>query len=74
VNEYFGAHWNSSIFSCMIEAIEILPAQELAQRLKVKTSWVMHATQPAPNSDPLPIIKSDGTTDRDGIRTACSPG
>jgi hypothetical protein len=41
----------------MIEAIEILTAQELAQRLKVKPSWVMDATQPARNSDPLPIIK-----------------
>jgi hypothetical protein len=31
----------------MFEAIEILTAQELAQRSKVKTSWVMDATQPA---------------------------
>jgi hypothetical protein len=54
----------------MIEAIEILTAQELAQRLKIKTSWVTDATQPARNSDPLPIIRSDGTTDTDGIRPA----
>jgi hypothetical protein len=37
--------------------IEILTAVELAQRLKVKSSWVIDASQPARNSDPLPVIK-----------------
>jgi hypothetical protein len=41
-----------------VEAIiEILTADELAQRLKVKPSWVIDASQPARNSDPLPVIK-----------------
>jgi hypothetical protein len=41
-----------------VEAIiEILTADELAQRLKVKPSWVVDASQPARNSDPLPVIK-----------------
>jgi hypothetical protein len=37
--------------------IEILTAVELAQRLKVKSSWVIGASQPARNSDSLPVIK-----------------
>lgn len=37
--------------------IEILTAVELAQRLKVKSSWVIDASQPARNSDSLPVIK-----------------
>jgi hypothetical protein len=42
----------------MSEAIiEILTAPELASRLKVKTSWIIDATQPARNSDPLPVVK-----------------
>jgi hypothetical protein len=38
-------------------AIEILTAAEFAQKLKVKTSWVVDASQPARNTDPLPIVK-----------------
>jgi hypothetical protein len=42
----------------MIEApVEILTAQELAERLKVKVSWVVDASQPARNSDPIPVMK-----------------
>jgi predicted DNA-binding transcriptional regulator AlpA len=41
----------------LLEAIEFLTAQELAQRLRVKASWVIDASQPARNSDPLPKIK-----------------
>jgi hypothetical protein len=37
--------------------IEILTASEFAQRLKVKPSWVVDASQPARNSDPLPVVK-----------------
>jgi hypothetical protein len=37
--------------------IEILTAPELAQRLKVPPSWVVDASQPARNSDPLPVLK-----------------
>jgi hypothetical protein len=29
----------------------------LAQRLKVKPSWVVDASQPSRNADPLPVIK-----------------
>jgi hypothetical protein len=36
---------------------EILTAQEFAQRLKVKTSWVVDASQPARNADPIPVMK-----------------
>jgi hypothetical protein len=39
------------------ENIEILTAEELAGRLKVKVSWVIDASQPARNSDPLPVVK-----------------
>jgi hypothetical protein len=46
----------------MIEAIEILTAQQLAQRLKVKTSWVRDATLPARNSDSLPILIYENRT------------
>jgi hypothetical protein len=36
-----------------LEAIvEILTADELAQRLKVKSGWVIDASQPARNSAP----------------------
>jgi hypothetical protein len=42
----------------MLEAtVEILTAQELAQRLKVKPSWVVDASQPARTSDPIPVVK-----------------
>jgi hypothetical protein len=42
----------------MLEAaVEILTAQELAQRLKVKSSWVVDASQPARTSDPIPVVK-----------------
>ena len=41
----------------MNEEIEILTAAELAQRLKVKESWVIDASQPARNSDPIPVGK-----------------
>jgi len=42
----------------MTEApVEILTAQELAQRLRVKPSWVIDASQPARTSDPLPVVK-----------------
>jgi hypothetical protein len=37
--------------------LEILTAPELAQRLKVKPSWVVDASQPARNPDPLPTLK-----------------
>jgi hypothetical protein len=37
--------------------IEILTAEELAQRLKVKPSWVVEAGRATRNSDPLPIVK-----------------
>jgi predicted DNA-binding transcriptional regulator AlpA len=37
--------------------VEILTAEELAQRLKVKRSWVVEAGRTARNSDPLPIVK-----------------
>jgi hypothetical protein len=35
--------------------VEILTAEELAQRLKTKVSWVVDASQPARNADPLPL-------------------
>jgi hypothetical protein len=42
----------------MSEAIiEILTAQEFAQKLKVRTSWVVDASQPARNADPIPVLK-----------------
>jgi hypothetical protein len=42
----------------MLEAsVEILTALELAQRLKVKSSWVVDASQPARTSDPIPVVK-----------------
>jgi hypothetical protein len=41
----------------LLEAIEFLTAPEFAQRLKVKTSWVIDASQPARNADPIPKIK-----------------
>jgi hypothetical protein len=41
----------------MDASVEILTAQELAQRLKVKVSWVVCASEPARNSDPLPVVK-----------------
>jgi hypothetical protein len=42
----------------MIDAlIEILTAAELAQRLKVRTSWVIDASQSARTSDPIPVVK-----------------
>jgi hypothetical protein len=37
--------------------IEILTAEEFAQRLKVKPSRVVEAGRAARNSDPLPVIK-----------------
>ncbi len=42
----------------MTEApIEILTAQEFAERLRVKTSWVVDASQRARTSDPIPLVK-----------------
>ncbi|MGA2645795.1 MAG: hypothetical protein ABSF15_13875 [Candidatus Sulfotelmatobacter sp.] len=42
----------------MTEApVEILTAQELAQRLNVNVSWVIDASQPARTSDPIAVMK-----------------
>jgi hypothetical protein len=38
--------------------VEILTAEELAQRLKVKPSWVVEAGRAARNSDPLTTAAS----------------
>jgi len=37
--------------------IEILTAEELAARLKVKTSWVVDHSSRAKTSDPLPVLR-----------------
>jgi hypothetical protein len=37
--------------------LDILTAEQFAQLLKVKTSWVIVASQPAKNHDPLPVVK-----------------
>jgi hypothetical protein len=36
---------------------EILTAAELAAKLKVKVSWVVEASKPGRNHDPIPLIK-----------------
>lgn len=41
----------------MNDAFELLTADELAQRLKLKPSWVVDQTQPARTSDPIPVVK-----------------
>ena len=38
-------------------SLEILTAAELAQLWKVKLSWVVDASKPSRNHDPLPIVK-----------------
>jgi hypothetical protein len=38
------------------EKVEILTAQGLAARLKVKTSWVVDASKPSRYHDQLPIV------------------
>jgi len=37
--------------------IEILTADELAQRLKVRTSWVVEQSKRSRTSDPLPVFR-----------------
>jgi hypothetical protein len=37
--------------------LEILTAEELATRLKVKTSWVVDHSSQAKTSDPLPVFR-----------------
>jgi hypothetical protein len=38
-------------------SLEILTAAELAAYLKVKLSWVVDASKPSRNHDPLPLVK-----------------
>ena len=38
-------------------AYEVLTATELAQRLKVKESWVVEQSKPSRTADPIPIFR-----------------
>jgi hypothetical protein len=54
----YTVNMNTSVLDAMDEInTEILTAQELALKLKVKPSWVIEASRPARQRDPLPVLK-----------------
>ena len=40
-----------------VKDLEVLTSAELAQRLKIKDSWVVDQSKPSRTSDPIPVFR-----------------